>query len=109
VRLLKSEQRRTVYSQMVSYIESIHALGYLHANVKPQQFKVKEGNLYLLDFGQARPYMKEDRSHVDQRLNLQSKPRNHPNFSSLNAQLGKDTSRRDDLESLGYVFAHLEA
>jgi len=63
---------------------------------------IKEGEIYLIDFGLATFYMGEDGLHVP------NVPTDHiigsPLFVSLRVHEGHRYSRRDDLISLGYVY-----
>ncbi len=64
------------------------------------------GNVYLIDYGLAKCYRdKKTKDHIafhDNKRLLGT-----PKFSSLNAHLGYEQSRRDDLESLGYTMIYL--
>ncbi|GMR47227.1 hypothetical protein PMAYCL1PPCAC_17422, partial [Pristionchus mayeri] len=46
--------------QTLKSIESLHEVGFLHRDIKPENFAAglapKDGIIYLLDFGIARPY-----------------------------------------------------
>ena len=96
--------------QMLTRIEHSHANFYLHRDLKPNNFSIGIGPrlnvVYLLDFGLGISY--KDRltgTHVifKDKKEIVGTIR----FASINAHYGMEQSRRDDLESLGYVLIYL--
>ncbi|TRZ14386.1 hypothetical protein HGM15179_012677 [Zosterops borbonicus] len=95
--------------QMISRIEYIHSKNFIHRDVKPDNFLMglgKKGNLvYIIDFGLAKKY-RDARTHQHipyrENKNLTGTAR----YASINTHLGIEQSRRDDLESLGYVLMY---
>lgn len=95
--------------QLISRIEFIHSRDYIHRDIKPDNFLMglgDRGNLvYIIDFGLAKRYRDpKSRQHIRYRTgkNLTGTAR----YASLNTHLGIEQSRRDDLESLGYVLMY---
>jgi serine/threonine protein kinase len=89
--------------QMLARVEFIHHKGILHRDLKPSNFLMGRGSksnqVYLVDFGLATRYTRDGigyRSFVGT-----------SSFASINSQIGMAVSRRDDLESLGYVFVYM--
>jgi serine/threonine protein kinase len=95
--------------QMLTRIEFVHSKGYLHRDIKPDNFLMglgrKANQVYLIDFGLAKRYRDANTNrHIPYRenKNLTGTAR----YASCNTHLGIEQSRRDDLESLGYVLLY---
>ena len=88
----------------------MHEVGYLHRDLKPDNFVIGlrslKHKLYLLDMGLCNYYVdpitgKHIQSTTGKPLIGTAK------FASISTQLGMEQSRRDDLESLGYIMIYL--
>ncbi|XP_026037330.1 casein kinase I isoform X2 [Astatotilapia calliptera] len=95
--------------QMISRIEYVHTKNFIHRDIKPDNFLMGIGRhcnkLFLIDFGLAKKYRdNRTRQHIPYRedKNLTGTAR----YASINAHLGIEQSRRDDMESLGYVLMY---
>ncbi|ONK66589.1 uncharacterized protein A4U43_C06F9930 [Asparagus officinalis] len=95
--------------QMINRIEFVHSKSFLHRDIKPDNFLMGLGRranqVYVIDFGLAKKYRDTStHQHIPYRenKNLTGTAR----YASVNTHLGIEQSRRDDLESLGYVLMY---
>jgi len=94
--------------QMLSRIEFVHTRQFLHRDIKPDNFLVgtgkKQHKVYMIDFGLAKRYIGKDGKHIPYRenKNLTGTAR----YASINTHLGIEQGRRDDIESVCYVFLY---
>ncbi|XP_077216450.1 casein kinase 1-like protein 2 [Tasmannia lanceolata] len=95
--------------QMINRVEFVHGKSFLHRDIKPDNFLMGLGRranqVYVIDFGLAKKYIDTStRQHIPYRenKNLTGTAR----YASMNTHLGIEQSRRDDLESLGYVLMY---
>lgn len=91
--------------QLITALEALHECGYLHSDIKPDNTAIglenKSDTVYLIDLGLATRYLTDEEQHKG--LQLEEKFQGNPYWSSINTLRGLTPSRRDDLESLGYM------
>eukprot|EP00771_Trimastix_marina_P000014 gnl/Trimastix_PCT/1009.p1 GENE.gnl/Trimastix_PCT/1009~~gnl/Trimastix_PCT/1009.p1 ORF type:complete len:323 (+),score=60.19 gnl/Trimastix_PCT/1009:57-1025(+) len=96
----------------VHIMRSIHEAGYVHRDIKPSNFVFDLDQtlnmLNLIDFGLAVPYLTdfETKEHVPMVTSKRPSLIGTPRFASVNGHLGVTLSRRDDMESLGYMLVY---
>jgi serine/threonine protein kinase len=107
--------------QMILRLERLHSLGFLHRDIKPENFTVgcnwsnkyrlvspvppDANTIFLLDFGLSKSYLHDSGKHIDyhELRGVVGTGR----YMSISANEGHEQSRRDDMESLGYVLLFL--
>lgn len=95
--------------QMIDRVEYVHSRGLVHRDLKPDNFLMgcgRQGNqVFLIDFGLAKEYIDPvTRQHIAYRDKKSFT--GTARYASLNQHCGIEHSRRDDIESIGYILMY---
>ncbi|PSR79095.1 CK1/CK1/CK1-G protein kinase [Coniella lustricola] len=107
-----------VAKQMLSRVQTIHEKNLIYRDIKPDNFLINRidkavvnsdrrsiNQVHVVDFGMAKQYRDpKTKQHIPyrERKSLSGTAR----YMSINTHLGREQSRRDDLEALGHVFMY---
>lgn len=84
----------------------VHSKGIIHRDIKPENFLIGLNNnkIHVIDFGLAKPFRKKNKEHIPFRKT--SRVIGTLRYCSINSHKGYELSRRDDLESIGYILIY---
>ena len=101
IKPIENEKRNAIMRTCIGMLESIHKHFVIHRDIKPENFMIRDGELFLIDFGFATFYIDPDGEHIANVIteNLVGTPK----YISYNIHCGNTASRRDDMISLGYI------
>lgn len=94
-----------IADQLISHVEFLHGQLYIHRGIKPDNFCIglqDQRKIFMIDLGFAKRY-RDPKTKRHMPYEKYERCAN-PSWCSLRVSEGTMASRRDDLESLGYMF-----
>ena len=98
-----------IATQLVKRIEKVHEERIIHRDIKPDNFLIggtdaTRDSVYIIDFGLAKCYKNSEGEHIPYKdgKSLTGTAR----YASTHTHLGIEQSRRDDLESVGFILIY---
>ena len=91
---------------LLDLLEVLHESGYAHGNLKPKNIAINQKEkVHLVGFTSSNSFVNKNGQHLrDQKEFAQT---GNLTFASMHACRGSSLSRRDDIESLIYLFVSL--
>ena len=92
--------------QMITRVQYMHSKGFLHRDIKPDNFLIGKGGnantVFLIDYGLSQPYC-DIRTHQHIPFSDKKVFAGTARYASIATHKGMEQSRRDDLEAIAYI------
>lgn len=95
--------------QLIQILKEIHNLGLIHRDIKPDNILLNNdlSQGYLIDYGFCTAFSNKLQFNREQYDNNPTHIIGSLNYASINSHNYLELNKRDDLESLGYIFIFL--
>ena len=50
---------------MLDPVKELHSVGYVHSDIKSENFRIMNNRVVLIDFGCLKPYLNADGQHIN--------------------------------------------
>ncbi|KND86245.1 Casein kinase I [Tolypocladium ophioglossoides CBS 100239] len=95
--------------QMISKLEELHQRGWIHRDIKAENFLIRGGTersneILIIDLATAKKYRDSHNNHIEYREGKELT--GTARYMSINTHLGREQSRRDDLEAVWHVLLY---
>jgi serine/threonine protein kinase len=106
---MTASQLAALTIKCLDIVQQIHAKFVVHRDIKPANFMIKNGDIYLIDFGLATFYLDQYSQHrEDNDTEKIGTMVGTAKYASLNIHQGHRYSRRDDIISLIYMYDYMK-
>lgn len=99
------ENQNKIIASIIDILSYIHKNFIIHRDLKPENFMIKNNEIYLIDFGLSIFFISDGSEHLPNKSS--ETITGSPRWISKHILEGDTNSRRDDLISIGYIFAYL--
>ena len=100
------KQLNVIMYKILEILDNVHDKFVIHRDIKPDNLMVKNGHIFLIDFGLSTIFVDENKKHKKYQ-EIQNTILGTPKYISHNIHQGIEPSRRDDLISLGYMYINM--